>query len=407
MEKVKRKKERRHTLRNLPLKWSFMLYVLVCAIIAITISLLATYWFSSLRSDLYYSYEEKFLDARGLAEDAIQGDAIMDGDTLLIYRTEGNIEMTPEDRQRYVFYNLMVALCIPVISLLCILLTGIIFYNRKLKEPLHLFDDASSRIASGDLDFSVHYDNRNEMGKLARSFETMRSALLENHREMWRMMEQRKQLNAAFAHDLRTPLTVLRGYTEYLQAYVPQKRVSEEKLLSTVQLMHAYVTRLEGYTTSMSNLQNLEEVQPHPKDVSFANLCARLQSAANMLRGTHRLRFDCEGEGSLCIDPNLVTQVLENLVSNASRYARAEICTNVRLDGKTLRVTVSDDGPGFSAKMLSKGIAPYNRRKDEEALSEHYGLGLYICSVLCERHGGSLALPTMGGSSCIEATFAV
>lgn len=405
MEKVARKKKRRHPIRNLPLKWSVMLYVILCAVFAIGLSLSIASIFTNLQSELYYSYEMERIEEWGIARDELNDDMLED-EAILISRSIYDLKMLEEDAKLYELYGQIAIISVPVISLLCVLLTGIIFYNRKLRQPLQLIDVASARIAAGDLDFSIAYDNRNEMGQLASSLETMRAALQENNQEMWRMMEQRKQLNAAFAHDLRTPLTVLRGYVEYLRTYVPQGRVSEEKLLDRLGMMHAYVTRLEGYTASMSTVQRLEEAQPVPQDVSMAALGKRLQAAADMLRGPHRLRFDrAGGDAVLHVDPDLIGQVLENLVSNAARYAASEICVALSLDGPVLRLTVTDDGPGFSRRTLDKGLVPYNHSKDENVASDHYGLGLYICAVLCARHGGALILPQAEGQSTVTATF--
>lgn len=73
---------------------------------------------------------------------------------------------------------------------------------------------ASDRIAANDLDFSIAYDRKDEMGLLCKAFEKMRSALANNNREMWRQMDERQKINAAFSHDLRTPLTVIEGHLE-------------------------------------------------------------------------------------------------------------------------------------------------------------------------------------------------
>ena len=61
---------------------------------------------------------------------------------------------------------------------------------------------SANRIAENDLDFSIAYDRNDEMGLLCKAFEKMRSALEKNNREMWRQMNERKKLNAAFSHDL-------------------------------------------------------------------------------------------------------------------------------------------------------------------------------------------------------------
>jgi signal transduction histidine kinase len=91
---------------------------------------------------------------------------------------------------------------------------------------------ATEKVADNDLSVEIEYDIKDEMGELCNSFEYMRKQLVANNQKMWEMMEEQKRLNAAFAHDLRTPLTVLRGYTDFLSQYVPTGKIDDKKLIS-------------------------------------------------------------------------------------------------------------------------------------------------------------------------------
>ncbi|WP_297037545.1 HAMP domain-containing protein, partial [uncultured Enorma sp.] len=92
------------------------------------------------------------------------------------------------------------------------------FYRRYIAEPLASLGAAADRIAAQDLDFEVAPVRGRELGRLAGVMERMREALFDAYRELWRAAEDRRRLNAAFAHDLRTPLTVLKGTVEMAQA---------------------------------------------------------------------------------------------------------------------------------------------------------------------------------------------
>ena len=104
------------------------------------------------------------------------------------------------------------------------------------------------------------------------------------------------------------------------------------------------------------------------------------------------------------LDLSVVMQIYENLLANAVRYAKKEI--SVSLSGNTdyVSLTVSDNGEGFSTKDLKEAAKPFYRAGNE-AGSEHFGMGLNICKVLCEKHGGYLKLKNDGGAS-VTAAFA-
>ena len=99
--------------------------------------------------------------------------------------------------------------------------------------------------------FTIIYDSRDEMGRLCASFEKMRSDLLENQRTMWRQMEERSRLNAAFSHDMRTPLTVLKGHADMLLSALPEDAVSREEVREEVSTMSHHIERLENYVEAM------------------------------------------------------------------------------------------------------------------------------------------------------------
>ena len=86
-----------------------------------------------------------------------------------------------------------------------------LFYYLKLKWPISCLQNGIMRIQNNDLDFSLPILSNDEMGQLCAAFEEMRSELLKSNRLLWQQAEERKRLNAAFSHDLRNPITVLKG----------------------------------------------------------------------------------------------------------------------------------------------------------------------------------------------------
>lgn len=161
------------------------------------------------------------------------------------------------------------------------------------------------------------------MGRLCRSYNDMRASLEQNNRKMWRFVEERRRLNASFSHDLRTPLTVLRGYTDMLRKYIPVDRYPKEKLISTVNTMSDHINRLENYVSAMNTLYRLEDITVDPGPVEGEKLAATLRSTAEILcrEADMRLQFNACLDGILQVDAEVVMQVFENMMSNAVRFA--------------------------------------------------------------------------------------
>lgn len=170
-------------------------------------------------------------------------------------------------------------------------LCAMAFFRRKLKEPLSLLTGAAEKIEKNDLDFTLSYERADEMGKLCASFERMRMALSENNRQMWRAMEARKRLNAAFAHDLRTPLFVIRGYSEMLSR---QSGVdfAQEQVEGMAKAIGKNVARLETFVNDMARLQKLEDISPNPSPACPKALAGQWAAGrADALRGTQAAVF--------------------------------------------------------------------------------------------------------------------
>lgn len=285
-------------------------------------------------------------------------------------------------------------------------LASLVYYRVKLKKPLRILSDAAVRIADNDLNFVISYEKDDELGQLCDAFEKMRSCLEENSRETWRQMEERKRLNASFSHDLRTPLTVLEGHLDILQKYELTGALSKEEVAEIYSVMEIQLKRLIRYVSSMSELQRLEDIPISPKQISSEELTRALKNIADIICAAKTLSFDNEIKvHTVSVDLEIVLQVFENLLSNAVRYAEATVSVICKTKGKKLLITVADDGRGFDTSALKIATDPfYTTEKKSEG--EHFGLGLNISKILCQRHGGSISLKNQkSGGASITVSF--
>lgn len=318
----------------------------------------------------------------------------------------------PTTGPAYQAINLLIIVMVPIVFGVCFILASHAFYKRKLQRPIQAMDEAARRIAEGDLSVSMPAPcagSKSELDRLCASFETMRDALERNNKAMWRMAENRRKANAAFAHDLRTPLTVLKGRAEMLSTFAPEGLVDAEQLAEASSAMTRQTERLQRYVESMKDLVDMDEcsVAPHAGNVGV--WFVRAAAEASDLAHAAGKDFEAKAKGLprfASFDDIALSRVVENILSNALRYAGSKVSLACEWDEGVLTVRVSDDGPGFADDALAHGCEPFWREASEKRREDsvHFGLGLNICAELCEKHGGGVKLSNAeSGGAVVEA----
>lgn len=351
---------------------------------------------------------EKTLLMNAQQEIAFQYSEIVEGfNSEKVWGNQSVFRLSGHDGNMMYLYEMLSWLLPPLTYLICFISAGLVFYRVKIKKPLSLLSAASRRIADHDLNFSVSYDKDDEMGTLCSAFEKMRSALEDNNRGMWRQMNERKRLNAAFSHDLRTPLTVLEGHLGILQKYAPEGKLSADDIMEAYAVMAGQISRLKNYVSSMNTLQRLEDMPIERKAMPAADLIMMLNDTASIYcKGKQLLFLNKVTAAELTVDPDIVAQVFENLLSNAVQYAENVISIQYTSDNDAFSIIVTDDGKGFDDSALKSATTPfYTAEKKTDDV--HLGLGLNICKVLCERHNGSIILSnsTAGRGASVNVRF--
>ena len=263
-----------------------------------------------------------------------------------------------------------------------------VYYRKKLREPITQLQNGVERIQEDNLDFHIEYDGDDELGQLCCSMEKMRRELRQKHKALWESLEQRKLLNASVSHDLRTPITVLKGYLDYLEKNIPQDKLTEDMLLDTVSSMQGAVNRLELYVESVRDIEKIENIEIEKRSENVKLLLNELRSNVRQLAGNKEIIISNDiAVDKIQIDKGVFFRILENLLQNALRYAEKQVSINLSHKKDFLILTVKDDGKGFSAADLEKATTVFYSNDKEK---QHFGIGLSVCKILCEKHGGLL-----------------
>ena len=319
-------------------------------------------------------------------------------------------ELEPIDKVILYGADIIEKYSIIIYSMIAIVLTSNMFYKNNIKAPIEILKEEAKHISRNDLSFSCVYNSGNELGEICESFNKMRIQLIKNNENMWSLMEWQRQLNLAFSHDLRTPLTVMQGYTDFLLKYYPQGKITDEKLLDTLILMQSQLSRLKDFSEKMKNIQDINSIEIKQKLTNFNMLKKKIIDIANGINVKSNFKIniiDNLKEDKGYIDENIVLQVIDNLLSNAVSFAKSNIDIILQWEDDFLYIYIRDDGVGFSKKDLYSALKPYYSNRS--GMDGHLGLGLSICKILCEKHGGKLTLnnSTKGGAITSASFFAI
>lgn len=289
--------------------------------------------------------------------------------------------------------HILYSYCVYIYLILGIYIVTKIFYRKKIRPAKQAIEEALKQITVGDYSHDIIYYSEDELGKLCQGFDQMRKKLIYEKKSQWKQQEEQRKINTVFAHDIRTPLTVIRGYTEFLEKYVPKGKVSTENLLEKLRIMKFQEERLLEFSKTMSRIQKIESFELSCCWIELDNIYQILSECVEGLqKNTEKnIRFIYRHTKEKAFaDIRLILEVFENLLGNALRFAHQEIEVELTKKEEKLFIFVKDDGKGFSDKALQRAADIYYT--EEENSSEHFGIGLSVCRILCGQHGGKITV---------------
>jgi signal transduction histidine kinase len=275
------------------------------------------------------------------------------------------------------------------------------FLSKRLLAPAEALAGAARALGGGDLSYRVNVRSKDEFGQLAKTFNAMASDLEQTE-------ELRRNVVADVAHELRTPLSNIRGYLEAMRDGVLEPDATTiGSIYEEAILLERLVTDLQELALADAGQLTLLHRSTDMRDIINQALAAlQIEARSKNLSMTAELP---EEPAIVDVDPERVGQVLRNLLSNAISYTPEEGRVSVQLveEGSTLRVNVVDTGPGIPAADLPYVFERFYRVDKSRARSTGgAGLGLTIAKRLLEAHGGTMEVTSeLGEGSCFSFTL--
>ncbi|HTI26490.1 MAG TPA: HAMP domain-containing sensor histidine kinase [Kutzneria sp.] len=306
----------------------------------------------------------------------------------LLFVTSPGGSVTPNPFDLSAGNKVRIGLAVGGVLLVTIVVT--LLAGRRFTQPLRALTAAAQRMRDGDVNATVDVKRRDEIGRLAGAFNDMAATRAQVER-------LRTDLISDIAHELRTPLSNIRGWLEATQDGVSEPdEALIASLLEEAMLLHHIIDDLQDLAQADAGTLRL-----HREPVSLAELTTQVCAA-------HRARADAAGvelvgeadDGDISADPVRLRQIVDNLVTNAIRHTGPNGVVRVvsRLATNSTVIAVSDTGSGIAAEDLPHVFDRFWRaEKSRSRQTGGSGLGLAIVRKLVEAHGGTVTAESVLG----------
>ena len=303
-----------------------------------------------------------------------------------------------------------------VLVMLALLILSIIFTNRfltrfvfrRVEEPLNLLTEGVSQISTGRLDYTIFYDRNDEFKPVCDAFNDMAMRLNRSAEQTAAQEQSRRELFAGISHDLRSPLTSVRAYTEALLDGIAKTPEDARRYLTKIRLHEAEIEHMVEALFLYSKME-LKDYLVHLQDLDLRAECNRIceENPAD-----EHLSIDLTEVQPLTVtaDPFLLERIILNLLDNSRKYRRGETAhvriAAIRADN-TVLLSVADDGIGVPEELLSRLFDPFYRTDPARTNpAGGSGLGLAIVREAVAHLGGTVwAEPAPGGGLDVKIRF--
>ena len=284
--------------------------------------------------------------------------------------------------------------------------------SRVISRKMAPLAEAAGRVGAGELDFAVGSTNVREVNDVLAAMDAMRASLAESLEARWAAERGQREQVASLAHDLKTPLTVLRANADFVAEELEDEKDAD--LAAAARDISDGAERLDGYVRLLIEASRgsggAERAPLRP-----AEFCEQVLAEAAQVARARGVALDAAtgpavaGAPEAPLDRAALARAAANLVVNAAEHAHSRVSVSCDVAGGDLVIEVSDDGPGFSPAALERGCERLFTDDSSRSSRDgglHYGLGLHTASEAARAHGGSVSLANSPSGGAV-ATMAI
>jgi len=295
-----------------------------------------------------------------------------------------------------------------VTSIIVSLVAAVLLYVILLKifRPLEIVASAASQVAKGKYE-QINVKGRSELADVAVVFNHMSAQIEAQIQELEEEAERKQQFVDNFAHEIRTPLTSIYGYAEFLQ----KASLDEGELIESAEYIMSEANHMKKVANSLLELATLRNYEPEKNQIFIPELFIEIKQSLEKPLQERGAQLRIQALAPYIIgQPDLIKALILNLCTNAIASCEPEkgiIRLSASLDGEKTIISVDDNGCGISKSKLSKVTEPFYRVDRARSRSQGgVGLGLALCKQIANVHGAKMAISsTQGIGTLIRLTF--
>ncbi|MCM1988708.1 HAMP domain-containing sensor histidine kinase [Oceanirhabdus seepicola] len=293
-----------------------------------------------------------------------------------------------EDKQNQ--YNIFIELEI-IISI--ILAIGMYMLSKYITIPIEQLINSTKIISKGNYSERVHINSKDEIGLLAENFNEMSSAIDEKINELNTKAEEKQRFIDNFTHELKTPLTSIIGYADFLRS----TSYNQETFIEGLNHIFKEGKRLEELSWKMMDLTLLKKENFKMKNENIRNVLLDIKEAMKPKLQNKDINLVISAKDyEVFIEKDLIKNLVINLIDNSIKASKegSDICLNVYKNiEKKIVIEIKDEGIGITKEDLPKVFeAFYMVDKSRTRANNGAGLGLSICAEIAKIHGAELKI---------------
>ena len=314
------------------------------------------------------------------------------GEVLII----SDVTATLEDLAQF-RYSVFIILILFFVAIVVISIINTYILSKNIVKPLTQLENAALQIRQGNYDFKINTTAKDEIGDLSRTFEETRVQLKETEKIKKKYEDNRNELISNISHDLKTPITTIKGYIEGIIDGVPGSKEKKDKYLKTI---YQNTVNMESLINELFLLSELE-LKELPLNFVPVNIKAYLsdcfeESKFYLEEKGIKLKFNANYDEREIVyaDREKIKRVILNIINNAVNHkASINPTITIQLTEKKeeAQIEIRDNGPGISRESLKFIFERfYKADKARSTNSSGTGLGLYIAKKIVLNHGGNI-----------------